>query len=121
MYAFIVRPFGTKDGIDFDRVESELIRPALDELGLSGGTTGELVYQERISGMGKVYASVVLGDGKLYAVTRTKGTLVYAAGREFKELARNDLGDDSVFNATPTIGNGRLLLRSDKFLYSIGK
>ncbi len=83
--------------------------------------TGEMVYQERVSGMGKVYASVVLGDDKLYAVTRTKGTLVYAAGREFKQLARNDLGDDSVFNATPTITDGRLLLRSDKFLYSIGK
>ena len=30
MHAFIVRPFGIKNGIDFDRVEKELIRPALE-------------------------------------------------------------------------------------------
>ena len=45
MHAFIVRPFGTKNGIDFDRVEKELIRPALDELRFSGGTTGEFIQQ----------------------------------------------------------------------------
>ncbi len=42
-------------------------------------------------------------------------------GPEFKELARNDLGDRSVFNATLVVSNGQLLLRSDKFLYCIGK
>ena len=29
MRAFIIRPFGTKGGIDFDRVETLLIGPAL--------------------------------------------------------------------------------------------
>jgi len=48
MHAFIVRPFGIKSGIDFDQVESELIRPALDAAGFSGGTTGELVQQGNI-------------------------------------------------------------------------
>ncbi len=48
MHAFIVRPFGIKQGINFDQVESELIRPALDEAGFSGGTTGELVQQGNI-------------------------------------------------------------------------
>jgi tetratricopeptide (TPR) repeat protein len=41
--AFIVRPFGEKEGIDFDRIEELLIAPALRELGLSGSTTQELV------------------------------------------------------------------------------
>jgi hypothetical protein len=36
-------------------------------------------------------------------------------------LARNHLGDDSVFNATPVVSDGQLLLRSDRFLYCIGK
>jgi hypothetical protein len=49
------------------------------------------------------------------------GTVALAAGEEFKELARNDLGDESLFNATPVISNGQLLLRSDRFLYCIGK
>ncbi|HSP98545.1 MAG TPA: tetratricopeptide repeat-containing protein [Candidatus Dormibacteraeota bacterium] len=47
MRAFIVRPFGQKEGIDFDRVERELIQPALRRLrdlgvDVSGGTTGEI-------------------------------------------------------------------------------
>ena len=48
MHAFIVRPFGTKNGIDFDRVERQLIRPALDAAGFSGGTTGEFIQQGNI-------------------------------------------------------------------------
>jgi hypothetical protein len=63
----------------------------------------------------------VLGDGMLYCVTRQGGTIVLAAGPQFKELARNDLGDGSIANATPAINNGRLFLRSDRFLYCIGK
>ena len=41
--AFIVRPFGTKSGIDFDRVEAELIDPALKHLGITGRTTMEIL------------------------------------------------------------------------------
>jgi len=48
MNVFIVRPFGTKNGIDFDRVEKELIRPAMGQAGLTGGTTGEFIQQGNI-------------------------------------------------------------------------
>ena len=48
MHAFIVRPFGVKNNIDFDRVEQELIRPALEHFGFSGGTTGEFIQQGNI-------------------------------------------------------------------------
>jgi len=41
--AFIVRPFATKSGIDFDRVEAELISPALDRLGITGRTTLDIL------------------------------------------------------------------------------
>ena len=41
--AFIVRPFGTKEGIDFDHVQARLIDPVLDELGYTGRTTGDIV------------------------------------------------------------------------------
>src|SRR6185295_9870641 len=41
--AFIVRPFGIKSEIDFDRVEKELISPALDAVGAAGRTTGEIL------------------------------------------------------------------------------
>ena len=47
MRLFIVRPFGNKEGIDFDRVERELIQPALVRLNamgvpVTGGTTVEI-------------------------------------------------------------------------------
>jgi hypothetical protein len=84
---------------------------------------GEVVYEERPSFRvrDKVYASGVLADGKIYYVTRREGTLVVKAGPEFQELAHNQLEDESVFNASPVISNGRLLIRSDRFLYCIGK
>jgi Tetratricopeptide Repeats-Sensor len=37
--AFVVRPFGTKGGIDFERVHKELIDPVLTEAGIAGSTT----------------------------------------------------------------------------------
>ena len=86
--------------------------------------TGEEVYEERmrISGRGdKVYASGVVADGKLYYVTRQAGTIVLATGTKFDQLAQNELDDDSVFNATPVVSNSQLLIRSDRFLYCIGK
>ena len=43
MRAFIIRPFGTKSGVDFDKVEADLIAPALDSLNIDGRTTGEVV------------------------------------------------------------------------------
>lgn len=87
--------------------------------------TGEILYKEGLDlhgpGRGdKVYASLVAADGKLFGVSRADGAIVLAAGPEFKVLARNHL-DSSVFNATPTISNGQLLLRSDRFLYCVGE
>lgn len=43
LQAFIVRPFGVKDGVDFDKVETELIQPALKAVGIIGSTTGVIV------------------------------------------------------------------------------
>lgn len=84
--------------------------------------TGQTVYRERLDGAGRVYASVVAGDDKLYAVSRQDGAFVIAASPEFELLRHNVLtGDASVFNASPAISEGRLLLRSDRFLYCIGK
>ncbi len=43
MRAFIIRPFGAKGGIDFDRVETLLIGPALDRVGATGRTTQDVI------------------------------------------------------------------------------
>lgn len=47
-HVFIVRPFGIKNGIDFNRVEAELIQPAIQAVGWVGGTTGEIIQQGNI-------------------------------------------------------------------------
>ena len=44
-----------------------------------------------------------------------------AAKPQFEQLAVNDLSDRSVFNASPAVVGNRLLLRSDKYLYCVGK
>ncbi len=41
--AFIIRPFGIKQEIDFDRVEKELIDPALSQLNVGGRTTVDIL------------------------------------------------------------------------------
>ena len=42
MRAFIIRPFGTKNNINFDVVERDLIDPALKNFNVTGRTTGEI-------------------------------------------------------------------------------
>ncbi|MFN7981968.1 MAG: tetratricopeptide repeat-containing protein [Vicinamibacterales bacterium] len=48
MRAFIVRPFNTQSGVDFEAVERLLIAPALQELGIDGRTTQEITAQGNI-------------------------------------------------------------------------
>ncbi|HEY0379603.1 MAG TPA: tetratricopeptide repeat-containing protein [Pyrinomonadaceae bacterium] len=48
MRAFIVRPFGVKNEIDFDGVERLLIAPALEAVGAEGGTTIDIVESGNI-------------------------------------------------------------------------
>jgi hypothetical protein len=43
MQAFVVRPFNTKGGINFELVHSELILPALRAAEIAGGTTGSIL------------------------------------------------------------------------------
>jgi hypothetical protein len=84
--------------------------------------TGEEVYAERLAPRtGRVYSSVTLADGKLYAVSQYAGTYVIAANPTFELLAHNTIADDeSRANASPVVDSGRLLLRNDRYLYCIG-
>jgi hypothetical protein len=83
--------------------------------------TGEVVYERRLDRAGQFYASALLADGRLYYVNRDGKTFVLAAKPQFEQLAVNDLSDRSVFNASPAVVGNRLLLRSDKYLYCVGK
>lgn len=84
--------------------------------------TGKTVYRSRLSGGGSTYASAVVADGKIYAVTRSNGTFVLAAKPKFEELAHNKFaGDSSLFNASPSISGGNIFIRSNEYLYCLGK
>ncbi len=48
MRAFVVRPFGVQGGVDFERVQQELIKPALDALQVDGDTTQEIAQAGNI-------------------------------------------------------------------------
>ena len=99
----------------------------IDDRGLANSTSatdGKEVYRERVSGLtGRpVYASPILIDGKVFAVTRRAGTIVYEPGSKFAEIARNRFaGDDTDFNASPAISENKLYLRSNKALYCVGE
>jgi len=91
----------------------------------SSAATGEQVYRSRvaeITGGGRpVYASPVLSDGRLIVATRWGGTLVLPAKPDYAVLACNRFaGDESDFSGTPAIADGRLYLRSGRFLYCVG-
>ncbi len=84
--------------------------------------TGEVVYKKRIKPRpGRIYASPVIADGKIYIVSREKGTYVLAARPEFELLAHNGPLDESIFNGSPAIAGNRLLIRSNQCLYCLGQ
>jgi outer membrane protein assembly factor BamB len=77
---------------------------------------GQKVWQERIAGI--FTASPVAGDGKVYLVSETGETIVLAAGRQAKVLARNSVGERTV--ASPAIAGGRIFIRTDDHLVAVG-
>jgi outer membrane protein assembly factor BamB len=83
--------------------------------------TGDVVYEERLNPRpGRIYASPVVADGKIYVVSRDKGTFVLAARPEFDLLSHSEPLDDSIFNGSPAVVDGKLIIRSDKYLYCLG-
>jgi hypothetical protein len=78
MRAFIVRPFGNKNGIDFDRVEAELIAPALERTAISGSTTGEIVYAGNIRS--DMFESLLMADLVIADISVHNANVFYELG-----------------------------------------
>jgi outer membrane protein assembly factor BamB len=77
--------------------------------------TGKVVWNERIGG--EYSASALFGAGRIYFFDQEGTTTVVQAGREFKVLAKNKLGDG--FMASPAVVENSLILRSKTSLYRI--
>jgi outer membrane protein assembly factor BamB len=81
--------------------------------------TGKQVYQRRIGGRGGYTSSPVAADGRLYLTSEEGGVLVVRAGPKYELLATNPMGD--VCMATPAISDGMIYVRTQHFLYGIGR
>jgi hypothetical protein len=109
--AFIVRPFGKQKDIDFDRVENDLISPALERLGIAGRTTMEILRTGNIRTdmfQGLLVADIVIADlsihnanvyyelGMRHALRRAATVMI--RGREGGDKVVFDLFTDRYFS-----------------------
>ena len=84
--------------------------------------TGEEVYSKKRLPNGKAFTSSPwASDGKIYCLNEDGLTFVIRAGREYKLLYKNALGEDDMCMATPAIVGNRLLVRTSARLYCVRK
>jgi len=81
--------------------------------------TGKEVYRERLGGSGGYTASPVAADGRIYFTSEESGVRVVRAGPKFELLAVNPLGDPCM--ATPAISDGMIFVRTQHYLFGIGR
>jgi outer membrane protein assembly factor BamB len=82
--------------------------------------TGEELYRQRLPLVGSGYsASPVAADGKIYLTNEDGEMLVVQAGRTFKHLATNSMGETVM--ATPALSDGVMYVRGAATLFAIGR
>ncbi|HYO62431.1 MAG TPA: PQQ-binding-like beta-propeller repeat protein [Pyrinomonadaceae bacterium] len=81
--------------------------------------TGALRWQERLPAGGPYFASPVAAGGHVYVVNEEGEVTVVAAKPTYELVATNRMGERTM--ASPAISDGRLLIRTDKHLFSIAR
>lgn len=81
--------------------------------------SGRVVWQERLQARGAYYASLIAGEGRLYAFSEDGEATVVEAGNSFKVVGTGAVRERTM--ATPAISGGRLYIRSDASLFAIGR
>ncbi len=79
--------------------------------------SGEVVYEKGLRLGGTAYPSIALAGKYLFVSSDTGVTVVIEPGREYKEVARNELEQ---FRSSPVFVGNRLYVRGYKNLYCIG-
>lgn len=97
----------------------------VNDRGVAGccvASTGKTVWTERVSERtgGNVYASPMLVDGRIYAVTTVGEVIVVAAEPKFQLLGRSLLEADEEVIASPAVADSCLLVRGRHHLYCFG-
>ncbi len=101
MNVFIIRPFGVKEGIDFDRVEAALLQPALASVGIEGGTTGEILKAGNIRH--DMFQLLLVADLVLADISIHNANVFYELGirhalRDKRTILIRGGGDDVPFD-----------------------
>ena len=82
--------------------------------------TGQEIYRQRLDPVGSGFsASPVVADGKIYLSSEDGEILVVAAGRAFKHIATNSMGD--LLMATPALSDGVMYVRTASSLFAVGR
>ena len=82
--------------------------------------TGKDIYRQRLEPVGSGFsASPVAADGRIYLTGEDGDIIVVAAGREFKKLGSNSMGE--LVMATPALSDGVMYVRGVSTLFAIGK
>ncbi len=82
--------------------------------------TGKVVWEKRLEGPTKSYtswSSMVLSEGKLFAVNHAGDTFVVRASPEFELLSTNSLGERTL--ASHAVSNGDIFVRTYQSLWCI--
>jgi outer membrane protein assembly factor BamB len=82
--------------------------------------SGQEIYRQRLEPVGSGFsASPVAADGRIYLSSEDGEIIVVGAGREFKKIGVNSMGE--LLMATPAISDGVMYVRSASSLSAIGK
>jgi outer membrane protein assembly factor BamB len=79
--------------------------------------TGEVYYEERA--LGPCSASLLYGDGRIYAIDELGKSAVVKPGHTLEILFTNDLAEKTL--ASMSVVDDDLLIRTEKALYRVGK
>lgn len=83
-------------------------------------SSGKEKWKERLGG--NYSGSPIVANGLVYALAENGEVQVIQAGKEFQLESRNSIGgDEEVFRSSIAVSDGKLLIRSDRRLYCIGK
>jgi outer membrane protein assembly factor BamB len=87
-------------------------------LQVADARTGKEIYKARVGGGGITFSSSPLASaGRIYLLSEDGDTFVLEAGDEYKELAKNSLGEMSL--ASPAADADGLYLRTQTKLYRV--
>ena len=106
--AFIIRPFGTKGGVDFDAVDAKLIQPALSQIGIGGSTTTEIVEQGNIRE--DMFRLLVCADLVIADISIHNANVFYELG------IRHGMRPNATFLLRANVDEYPFDLRTDRYL-----